>query len=29
MEIDWVEVVVTAGVFLIGYQTGWYAGRKT
>jgi len=25
MDIDWLEVVVTAGVFLIGFQTGWYA----
>jgi chromosome segregation ATPase len=25
MSIDWLEVVVTVGVFLIGYQAAWYA----
>jgi hypothetical protein len=28
MEIDWTEVLITMEVFIFGYQTGWYAGRR-
>ena len=28
MSINWVDVTVFVGVFLIGFQSGWYARRR-
>ena len=27
-EVNWVDVTVFVGVFLIGFQSGWCARRK-
>ena len=26
--VDWNDALITVAIFILGYQTGWHAGRK-
>ena len=28
LGMNWDDVLMTVAIFILGYQTGWYAGRR-